>query len=78
MSQKKEKKMRQLFRREIRSKVDELTIQHFKDGDVYKQKPKWCPAWLWSKIMHLIIDDVFYVKYENYKKQQGNSDQQSS
>lgn len=74
MSQKQEKKLRKMFREEIKDKIDDLTTQNFKHGEVYKNKPKWCPAWLWSKIVHLVIDDNFYIKYENWRKQQIDSD----
>ena len=68
MSQKKHKKLKQLFRREIREKVREMTDEYFGQATVFKIKPNWCPQWIWSKCIAFVIDDSFMTKYEIEKR----------
>ena len=73
MGQKQDKKVRQMFRREIRDHIKELNEQHFKDGPVFKLKPKYVPQWLWDKLVYNLMDEGFLVRYSLYKKQQNEN-----
>lgn len=64
MSNKAEKKLRQMFRHSIKDKLDDMTEEWFGEVSVFKDKPKWCPQWLWSKLIAFIVVDSFIVKYE--------------
>lgn len=52
MSTKAAKKIRQMHRREVR-KLAEERIFGFRD--LINDKPRWCPAWLWRRILRLVI-----------------------
>lgn len=69
MSAKNEKKLRQMFRTEIKGRVEQLTDEYFGgDAPVFNPKPKYCPQWLWSKLTNIIIDKGFLIQYENRQK----------
>lgn len=73
MGHKNDKKIRQLFRREIKGNIKELSLQHYKDGPVFKVKHKYCPQWLWDKAVDLIMDEAFMIRYSMYLKQQNEN-----
>lgn len=52
MNTKQAKKIRQMHRREVR-KIAEERLFTFKD--MVKEKPKWCPNWLWYRLLRLVI-----------------------
>lgn len=63
---KQEKKLGQLYRRDMRAQVQAMAELHFKDGPVFKGKPKWCPLWLWNKTVMFVCDDLFIIRYQQY------------
>lgn len=65
MSSKQDKKLKQMFRRNIRGQLDQMTKEYFSDeAPIFKIKPKWCPQWLWSKLIALLMDESFLLQYE--------------
>lgn len=79
MSNKTDKKIRQLFRSQIRERVEKLTDEYFGgDAPVFKNKPRYVPQWLWSKLTAIIIDRGFLIQYENRQKAKLEKDSSSS
>lgn len=68
MSAKTEKKIKQLYRRDIREKVKEMSEIHIKDGPVFNKKPKYCPLWFWNWCVYFVCDLDFIVRYRLYKQ----------
>ena len=68
MSKKADKKIRQIFRRDMRATLDQLSNQHFKDGPVFNKKPKLCPLWFWNWCVTLVCDANFLMRYRIYIK----------
>lgn len=69
MSQKQEKKLRQMFRNDIKGRLEQLTDEYFGgDAPVFNPKPKYVPKWLWSKLTNIIIDKGFLIQYEIRQK----------
>jgi len=68
MSAKTEKKIKQLYRRDIRDKVKEMADQHFKDGPVFNKRPKYCPLWFWNWCASFVCDIDFLIRYQIYLK----------
>ena len=53
MSQRKAKKLRQLYNREIKKQAGEAVANHFRD--FIKPKPKYIPTFLWLKLIKNIL-----------------------
>ena len=69
MSAKNDKKMRQMFRSEIRDRLEALTDEYFGGGaPVFNPKPRFCPVWLWKALTNFIIDRGFLLQYEIREK----------
>lgn len=73
MSKKQDKKVRQLFRRDIRTTLTELSEQHFKDGPVFNKKPKYCPLWFWNWCVKFTVDTAFLIRYRDYQKKKAET-----
>ena len=69
MNEKADKKLRRMFRADIKEKLEKLTLEYFGgDAPVFNPKPKYCPEWLWSKLTNIIIDKGFKAQYEIRQK----------
>lgn len=69
MSAKNEKKLRQMFRGEIKGRLEQLTDEYFGgDAPVFNPKPKHVPQKLWSWLRNIIIDKGFLIQYEIRQK----------
>ena len=68
MGQKQTKKIRQLFRREIRDTVQKMASESFETGDLFNIKPKWCPLWLWEKLQAMVVNKNFRHNYETIQR----------
>lgn len=56
MSQKTQKKIRQMYRRDTRDAVRqaaETQVNYFKQ--VLKPRPQWFPKWLWRKLLSIFV-----------------------
>ena len=52
MSEKTAKKIRQMYRKDVRRDAREMAELI---GNAMKPKPKWCPMWLWMKGCSIFI-----------------------
>jgi hypothetical protein len=52
MNEKQAKKIRQLFRKEFRSKADDLAQQQI---SAIKPKPKYFPMWIWLRLLKIFV-----------------------
>jgi len=52
MNTKVAKKIRQMHRREVR-KIASERVRSL--GSMIRPQPKWCPTWLWSRLIKLVI-----------------------
>ena len=68
MSSKQDKKLRQMFRKEIKGNIKELSEQHYKDGPIFKVKPRYCPQFIWDMATDLLMDEAFMIRYSLYLK----------
>lgn len=62
------KKMRQLFRREIRAYLHKLTEGVFNAGEMFKPKPKFMPLFIFEKLKKLVVNESFKLNYEKFTK----------
>jgi len=68
MSNKQDKKLRKMFRTQIRDDLAALTEKHTKevfnnDVPIFKPKPKYMPTKLWEYLKVLMLDDIFLYEY---------------
>lgn len=68
MSSKQSKKIRQMFRREIKGTVQQLTKDAFETGDLFNQKPKYLPKFIWEKLQALVVNNNFRKNYETIQR----------
>lgn len=68
MSAKNDKKMRKMFRNEIKGTLQKLTQDTYETGELYNNKPAWCPQWLWEKLKAIVVNEVFRTNYEIIQK----------
>lgn len=69
MSQKNDKKLRQMFRHDIKHRLQDLTDDYFGgDAPVFNKKPKYCPMWFWNFLTNLIVDNGFLIQYKLRQK----------
>lgn len=60
-----DKKMRQMFRREIRKHLDQMTREYFmNDAPMFNTKPKWVPTKVWTWLVNFIVDRGFLIQYK--------------
>jgi hypothetical protein len=56
MGQRQDKKMRQFFRKEFKTKYEETTeFLAQENAKFLKVKPKWVPMWLWVRCLRIFI-----------------------
>jgi hypothetical protein len=67
MSGKLAKKIRQIYKRDVRGIVKEATANLNEDlmgkNPPLKAKPKYCPKWLWKWVVFKVINKDFFEKY---------------
>ena len=57
MSQKQEKKTRQLYRRDMRGKIEELTDEYRTQiSDLLKPAPRFMPSFVWVSIQKMFLN----------------------
>jgi len=71
MSQKQDRKIRQLFRRKYRDEFFKQIIQGKFLNQFLRPKPKWCPQFLWIFLLKLVINLDFK---DGNKKNQNQGD----
>ena len=45
-----------------------MTKDVFETGDLFNQKPKYMPKWLWLKLQTIVVNNNFRINYETIQK----------
>ena len=53
MSQKRSKKLRQYYRRDVRHLAKERAQYFYQE--ILKPRPRWVPRWLWKRMLKIFI-----------------------